>query len=87
MKTVRIKDNFEYREWILASGIVIVMELYPYGSLLEVLKEIMSRKRTICEEKRFVWYIHVDVCPSSCQGCERGDFQGPLYEGKSVGVQ
>ena len=56
---VRIKDNFEYREWILASGIAIVMELCPYGSLSEVLKEIMSRKRTISEEKRFVWYMQL----------------------------
>ena len=56
---VRIKDNFEYREWILASGIAIVMELCPYGSLSEVLKEMISRKRTISEEKRFVWYMQL----------------------------
>ena len=56
---VRIKDNFEYREWILASGIAIVMEVCPYRSLSEVLKEIMSRKRTISEEKRFVWYMQL----------------------------
>ena len=56
---VRIKDSFEYREWILISGIAIVMELCPLGSLSEVLKGTMSRKQTISEEKRFVWYIQL----------------------------
>ena len=36
-----------------------MMELCPYGSLSEVLKEIMSRKQTISEEKWLVWYMQL----------------------------
>jgi len=57
---VKIKDNFEYKEWwFRVTGIAIVMELCTKGSLSEVLKGTIRKNQAISEEKRFTWYIQL----------------------------
>ena len=58
---VSVKDNFEYGKWkwLRASGMAIVMELCPKGSLSEVLKGPMREGRSVSEEERFEWYMQL----------------------------